>query len=380
MEAAQRVKRGPITREKLLKLRAYFVSGIKYHATGRLYTPKPLHSTISTTHRCNSRCIMCSYWQEPTTNREFTPKEFSKIYRNPLFRSLESFSLGGGEPTLREDLVQIAQAILEACPQVKGMALLTNGLDSTLVLEQTEKLLALCQHNKVKFSVSISLDGYGATHEKIRRVPRAFERVSETLKRLQGLQQRIPFNISLNCVVQPVNVSNLGELSDFTEELGLPITYSPIRDSGVLGRDAAKYSQLKLNGDQVRELKTLVSHKLEARFGPSKVLFWREYFRIVGGGRRRLPCFLLYHSVILDTNGDLRICDEDGSFVYGNVRDEPPDRIWYSDRAKELRKKVARDSCPRCISCCRMASSLSLEFFCYARFLLQEKGKRLLRK
>lgn len=378
---SQATRRDQITMENLLKLPSYFVQGIKHHAAGHLYTPKPLLSILGVTHRCNSRCIMCSYWKEHDSNQELTLTEIGRIYRTPLFSSLETIVLSGGEPVLREDLVQIAQATLDSCPQIKDMILLTNGLEPSLVVRKVKELLALANSKRLRqFSVSVSLDGYGATHDKIRGIPQAFEKVSETIERLKRLQHETPFYLCSTCVVQPLNISNLAELSEFGKELGLPITFSPICLSEVLVRDATTKDSLKLTDDHVRQLKSFFDRKRELNMQPSNVSFWREYFSITGGKKRRLPCFQLYHFAGVDSDGALWMCAADSSLVYGNVRDESPDKLWYSDKAEELRKRVEKYFCPTCTICCNPAFSLSHEFFYYAGFLLREKTRQLLRK
>ena len=377
----QEVRGDQITVENLLRLPSYFIQGIKYHAAGYIYTPKPLISTINVTHRCNSRCIMCSYWKEHDSNQELTLTEIGRIYRNPLFGSLETIVLSGGEPILREDLVQIAQAILDSCPQIKSMTLLTNGLEPSLVVKKVKELLALANSKRLnRFSVSVSLDGCGATYEKIRRIPQAFEKVSETIDRLKRLQHETPFYLSSTCVVQPLNISNLVKLSDFGKELGLPITFSPVCVSDIFATDATMKDSLKFTDDQVKQLKAFFNQKQEINLQPSNVPFWREYFSIISGKRRRLPCFELYHFAGLDSDGTLFMCAADSSLVLGNVRDESPDKLWYSDRAKEVRKRAEKYLCPGCTVCCNTAFSFSHEFFYYAGFLLKEKTRKLFKK
>jgi len=378
---APQVRRGPITIENLLKLPLYFVRGIKYHAAGRIYTPKPLYVTLSVTSRCNSRCVMCSYWQSQDNDDELTPSEFGEIFRNPLFGSLERFALSGGEPTLRNDLAQIAQAILDSCPQIKKMSLLTNGLEPTAVTQRVEELLAVCKRKGVStFSVSVSLDGYGATHQRIRRVPQAFERTSETIKRLKKLQHETPFYLSSTCVVQPLNIGNLAQVSVFGQEQELPITFSPVCLSDFLVKDTASKTALTFSDKHLSELKMLFEHKLQPNLMPSNVPFWREYFSIIGGERRKLPCFMLYHYASMGSDGTLRMCAADNSLVYGNALDEPADKIWYSQKARELRKRVEKYFCPKCTICCNTPFSFTHEFFYYAGFLLKEKSRKLLWK
>jgi len=323
---------------------------------------------------------MCSDWKKQH-QQELTLAEIGEIYRNPLFGSLEKFALSGGEPTLREDLVQIAQVVLESCPQIKEMVLNTNGLEPTLVTERVEELLALCSRERLsKFSVSVSLDGYGDTHQKIRRFPQAFERATETIKRLKQIQRKTPFYLCSTCVVQPLNVDNLVQLSEFGQELGLPIIFGPVCVSDLFVEDASQRNSLRLTGDQLKKLKILFDHQLQPVLMPSNVPFWREYFKIVSGEKRRLPCFLTHQYARVDSDGSLYTCAADSSLDLGNVRDEPPDKIWYSERAREMRKRIRKVFCPRCTICCDMAFSFSHEFFYYARFLLKEKTRKLLGK
>lgn len=378
---AQEAGADQITLKNLLKLPSYAISGVKYHLAGRVYIPRPLYSSLRVTRRCNSRCIMCPDWQRPDNRSELTVAEIGGIYRNPLFSSLKRFGLSGGEPTLREDLVQIAQTVLESCSTIEGMTLITNGLEPDLVVDKVERLLNLCECRRLdRFSVAVSLDGYGVAHQRVRRVPQAFERASETINRLKRLQQEKQFYLSSTCVVQPSNIDNLVQLSEFGREAGLPITFIPVRVTDSEFLDASQRDSLGMTGDQLKRLKTILEGQLQANLRLSNALFWREYFKIIGGERRRLPCYLLYHFAEVDSDGTLRICVQRNSLDYGNVRDESPDKIWYSERARRIRKRCQEELCARCEVCCDMDSSLTLEFFYYARFLLKEKVERMLSK
>jgi len=370
-----------ITAGTLLKLPSYVASGIKYHAAGRLYTPKPLYSSLRVTRRCNSRCIMCPDWKRQVdAKNELTLNEIAEVYRNPLFSSLKRFGLSGGEPTLREDLVQIAQTVLDCCPSISEMVLTTNGLAPDLVIEKVGGLLGLRERSRLsKFSVVVSLDGYGDVHEKIRRVPQAFERVSETLKRLKELQLKKPFAFYSTCVVQPLNIDNLVQLAKFGNELGLPISYIPVRSIVPRINGISQEDLSALPDEQLRKLQTVFENQLQHYLRPSCILLWREYFKIVRGEKRRLPCYLLYYFAEVDSDGTLRVCVQRNALDYGNVRVESPDRIWYSGKAREIRRKTRESLCPSCDACCDVSSALAQEFFRYARFLLVERARKLLR-
>jgi len=61
---------------------------------------------------------MCSIWKTKPKEKP-TLGEIQKIFTNPLLDHLETVILSGGEPTLRKDLAQIVQIILDSNPRIK---------------------------------------------------------------------------------------------------------------------------------------------------------------------------------------------------------------------------------------------------------------------
>lgn len=364
----------------ILKIPAYLLRGIKYHNAGRFHLAKPLLSTIVVTNMCNSKCIMCSCWNIKKHENELSPDEINQVYRNPLFSSLERIILSGGEPTLRDDLTEIARAVLESCPNIQELSLCTNGLGTELVLRKVKELVTLTEMKGVgKFSVLLSLDGYGYVHDHIRGVPGAFKSVLETIEGLKQLMRKVPIYIYATCVVQPLNINNLVELAKFGEDTGIPIGFAPVIVSSFFdsnGEDSA----LRFNDKQINELNNLFENELKPYLKPSNAPFWREYFNIVCGGKRRIPCFQLYHYVGLDSDGTMRMCASDSSLVYGNVRENSPDMIWYSESAARLRQEVKQQLCSTCTISCDPAFSLSHEVFYYAWYVLKEKSEKLFKQ
>jgi radical SAM protein with 4Fe4S-binding SPASM domain len=158
------------------------------------------------------------------------------------------------------------------------------------------------------------------------------------------------------------------------------MNFVPVWIYDSLAKDIGK-APLRFTPQQLAELRMLFEHQLKPRLALSTVIHWQDYFRIVSGKSRRLPCFLMHRNVFVDSDGTLYICAAiDSSLSYGNVRDEPPDKIWYSKRAEEIRKRAKSYFCPKCTLTCNTALSLREEFFYAAGFLLKEKGKKLFGK
>ncbi|MCJ7523310.1 MAG: radical SAM protein, partial [Dehalococcoidia bacterium] len=312
---------------------------------------------------------------------ELTLDEIREIVSNRLFKSVEKVSLSGGEPTLRDDLIDIAQTAVERLPRIKEIIYLTNGLEPDLIIPKAKELLMLVRSSgSIKLSMSVSIDGCGETHEQIRRVPDAFERVGETLRRLKDLQRTTPFYLGCVCVVQPLNVGNLVQVSDFCQGLDLPLTLVPVWPGRLFVDSVAASDALRMTGAQLDSLENVLQHEIQERLLPANIPFWREYFKITGGEKRKLPCFLLHHYARLDADGTLGACYVDSSTEYGSALDKPADVLWYSDYAKEKRKKIRAQFCPDCTIYCDLAFAFSHEFFYYAKFLLKEKSRKLLGK
>jgi len=366
-----------IVRKNILRLPLFIGTAVKYYCAGHVYIPKPVVFTLGITRRCNSRCIMCSIWKTKP-GKEPSLSEIQEIFSNPLLNRLETVVLSGGEPTLREDLPQIVQVILDCNPRIKQVWLITNGLEPSVVGERVKDILNLATYSRLKkFAVEVSLDGYGDTHERIRRVPGAFDRVNETIKVLKNLQLNSQFGICLNCVVQKLNVSDLPQISKFARKMELPITFGPVVQG--LGNEKDFKEHLRPSDDQLRVLKDFFSHQIEHNIKLSTVILWQDYFRTIRGEKRRIPCALLYHSLIMAPEGDLFVC-ADESLVYGNVHNSAIDKIWYSDETEELRKKAKKHICPVCRMSCNAPFSLRYEFFYFAKFLIKIVLRRSFRR
>src|SRR4029079_221078 len=87
---------------------------------------------ISLTDRCNFRCFYCLPNGEPPLARKATILTFEEIARlTEIFVSLgvEKIRLTGGEPMLRRNIEQLIAKLATLKPQLRHLALTTNGFD-----------------------------------------------------------------------------------------------------------------------------------------------------------------------------------------------------------------------------------------------------------
>jgi len=308
-----------------------------------------------------------------------TVSEIREVVSNPLFDSLERFAFTGGEPTLREDIAGVAGIILDSRPKVERFGITTNGIEPSRVSRQIKNLLEVINGRAVQFTVAVSLDGYGDTHGKVRGVPGAFDRVNETIRLLNELRRQSPFNMYLNCVVQPMNIGELPRLREYARGMGLYLQVTPVYMHSVITEDENSKQKLEMNREQMAELEMFVTNP-ENGISPMWASFWEDYFRVIRGEKRKIPCALLNHGITLDADGTMYVCGTDEAMEYGNVRHAPVDRIWYSDEAKMMRENVKKEYCTYCTNACYLTFSYRYDFLYYARFLLKEEAGKLLRR
>jgi cyclic pyranopterin phosphate synthase len=87
---------------------------------------------ISLTDRCNFRCFYCLPNGEPPLARKATILSFEEIaYISEIFVSLgiEKIRLTGGEPMLRRNIESLVEKLSKLKPDLKDLALTTNGFD-----------------------------------------------------------------------------------------------------------------------------------------------------------------------------------------------------------------------------------------------------------
>ncbi len=86
---------------------------------------RPLTSfRISVTMDCNYRCFFCHREGQTGKGEEMTPEEIERIVRVASNLGMRKIKLTGGEPTVREDIVEIIRRIK---PYATDLSMTTNG-------------------------------------------------------------------------------------------------------------------------------------------------------------------------------------------------------------------------------------------------------------
>lgn len=173
----------------------------------------PVHLSIEVTKRCNARCKFCNYYNEDIPE---TIVDYSWIIKkiNPVI-----VSITGGEPLVREELLEIISSIRGADEHVY-INMISNGAVMTY-----EKALELykCGLDGLNFS----LDYIGQQHDENRGVPGLFTRLVNLVPKLKtiGFDQ-----LGFNTVIMNDNLDHIKGIIQLAKDLGVAVNFSSYSD------------------------------------------------------------------------------------------------------------------------------------------------------
>jgi MoaA/NifB/PqqE/SkfB family radical SAM enzyme len=196
---------------------------LRYRVADALgFRVRPRKLRLAVTKRCNSRCAMCSVWKSSSVPvNEIAADEIQTIaQRNRRFLArVTHVSFTGGEPTLRNDLVQLVRAAHESFPRA-SFNINTNGFNTARVVTVVSEIFGF--HRRL--AAMVSLDGLGEVHNAVRGVPGIFPRVVETIDQLIALRERgQKVSVEANFVLTNHNCDQMLPVFHFCRERGIAL-------------------------------------------------------------------------------------------------------------------------------------------------------------
>lgn len=326
----------------------------------------PLHLTVFVTGRCNLRCRHCFHWKEVAANVDGPPLEKLARLADGAARlgPLLWLSLGGGEPFLRGDLLEVADAF--ARHGLAHLTIPTNGLLVERMLPFARELLA--RHPELHLSLSVSFDGPPAVHDSIRAVQGGHARASDAVRALKEAQRELP-RLGVGILVC-VTRENQDVLADHVEELvdtlhpdnvTINLARGTALDPTLLEVDIARYEEVVARKRAlVRDGRLPYFDIPLARVAVARdELMYEHVARVARGDEsRHLSCTAGTLSAVIFESGEVHPCEVLGQSL-GNLEDFDWDlgRLWSSTRAQELREEIRRTRC-RCTWECAQADNV----------------------
>jgi len=283
----------------------------------------PRYCVWEITLACNARCRHCGSRAGTARSNELDLAEALDLIRALAELGCQTVTLSGGEPLLRDDWPQLAEAITG-----HGMVLemITNGLS---VAKQAEAVAA-AGFNAVTFSI----DGHREIHDRLRGVTGALDRLLEGARALRERGVRVG-------AATQVNRENLHHLESIHEllvaegfagwQLQLTMAHGRVRDAPSLCIDPTDLPRLER---QICSLLTTSPLHVYAADNIGYMSRREPRLRSPSGPPRHIwrGCFAGLSVIGIRSNGDILGClSLPDAFVAGSVRERPLRDIWNDD-------------------------------------------------
>jgi MoaA/NifB/PqqE/SkfB family radical SAM enzyme len=296
--------------------------------------------------RCNCRCVMCDIWKNDE-HREFTLAQLESQMDAIERLQVRWVVLTGGEPLMHSNLFALTDVLRRRGIQV---TILSTGL----LFERFAREIAEHVDDAI-----VSLDGPGEMHDRIRRVPGAFERITAGVAAIR--RHNPQFQIGARCTVQKENHSALVDTASGAREIGVSSISFLAADltSTAFNRiepwSAARQTKIALTVAELAVLEHQVGMLAE---NPFVIDSPRHLRRIVRHFRAHLElerfeaprCNAPWVSAVMGIDGSVRPC-----FFHppvGSVTSHALDDALNTPRALEFRASLdvgANPICQRCV-------------------------------
>lgn len=296
---------------------------------------RPTSIIFLLTERCNARCLHCDIWKNRGQEDSPTLEQWKRVvtdlrqWLGPVF-----VAFSGGEALLKPWAIDLVEHAVASGLYVEH---LTHGY-----WKDQDVIERLALTNPAR--ITISLDGLGDTHSKVRGRENFFERTSASIATLQKLRRErgLTYVLRLKTVVMSHNIDQLAALARFAHVDGTEIFYQPIEQNYNTAEDPLWF-QTSANwpGDSVavtravRELIQLKHQGLPIANSERQLDAMVAYFNAPDALRVATQSHSAHESktfcnglttLQFQANGDVTVCT--GLAPVGNVARAPIRRIW----------------------------------------------------
>ena len=322
------------------------------------------------TYRCNGRCVMCNIWKQ-SGRPELTLQEIETMLRDPLFKTIKDVILTGGEPTLRNDVGEIAKLLVEYCKDLRSISITTNGLIPLRVIKACKETLEACKETKIGVGCAVSLDGLHEYHDKVRGAKNAFKKTVETIFLVKELQKTAKIITSSQATISKWNVQNMYALEKWFKENNVPHSFAV---ATYRKRNLNEELDFVIEDEYLQKYVSFLEHlKKKCEWNYLYEFFWNA---IKYGRKREILCPFAVEAISVDPNGDMYYCTD--SERIGNIHVRAPSEIYYDEKNIKYRKHIQKTICPTCLQTCKMRISLLKHPLVYVTFHFRNHLRRLL--
>lgn len=317
--------------------------------SGECRTTVPHTLGLPVTYRCDGRCAMCSIWLKQAEAPELSLEKIKEVLTFPLVKdNIRTLIITGGEPTLREDVSDIVEIAIENLNALKKIAFISNGLHTERTLSYARRIVPLIPPD-ISANFGVSLDGIGATHDRVRGIEGAFGKTVATFRALKKvIAGKENLSISLGMTISRLNLHDARAVFEFARKEG-------VRSAFTTANVVDVYID---NIDRAGDFDFREKDRLEA----AEFFEWLEerapdpYNGMVAGmlrgGKRKMGCAARTGAMTIDVDGCVYPCGQTRKALMGNIHTENLDEIWNGERARRVQDEILPEYCERCKTRC----------------------------
>ncbi|MEP7236593.1 MAG: radical SAM protein [Ferruginibacter sp.] len=302
---------------------------------------------------CNCRCVMCDIWKGNNNLEQLTVDDVQELMATLKKLGTLQVLMSGGEALLNPNFFKF-------CEILKKEKIRITLLSTGLTLKRNAEALV-----KWVDDIIVSLDGDEQTHDRIRNISGAFNKMAEGIKEIKTLKPG--FKITCRTVIHRLNYVVWPKIIDSAKNLGLDqISFLPADvSSHAFNRqqawDEPRQHEILLSEKDLDELQIIIANLFIAfknefanKFIAESMekirniyLYYAAYYN-----RNEFPykkCNAPWVSTVIEADGSVRPCFFHEA--YGNIKTGSLNNIINSERAIDFRKNLDVSNDPTCIKC-----------------------------
>jgi sulfatase maturation enzyme AslB (radical SAM superfamily) len=319
---------------------------------------------------------MCSNWKRGDRKLDMTLEQVDRVFQSAFWKKIEIANVSGGEPTTRNDLVEICELMIDRLPRLRKFGINTTGLTPHRAIPMIEKVAAACERRGVIFSTRVSIDGIGEMHNLVRNVKRGFDKAYETIQAMREMQARHRFSFGISTTIFSMNLKDADNILAWARKEKLDVVFNMIRfTEPMLGNTDLAQTQKPVGPEEERMRQFFLDRvRMDPLLDGQNYIYMHYADMIANGYHRLAPCPFQSQGIMLNPDGGLFFCEN--SNVIGNALQTDPGELYFSVAGQAHRDEIRDKQCPTCLSPCQMNVAAIKQVVPYVRFLARAGAQK----
>jgi MoaA/NifB/PqqE/SkfB family radical SAM enzyme len=314
---------------------------------------------------CNCRCVMCDIWKDNKNLKQLTEDDIKDLLISFTKLGTQMVLMSGGEALLNPRFFRFCELLQQ---QHIRISLLSTGLT---LKKNAEQLI-----NWVN-DIIVSLDGNEETHDRIRNITGAYQKIKEGVHAIKSLNPA--FKITGRTVIHRLNFRQWPHIIQSAKEIGLDqISFLPADVSShafnreVLWSDQRQHEILP-DETELNDLEGIIEHLIQndstdfdrgfIAESPEKLRKIYSYYAAFYG-RNPFPykkCNAPWVSAVVEADGTVRPCFFHDAL--GNIHESELHTLLNTGRSVDFRKNLDMEKneiCQKCVCYLNLAPRVNL--------------------